>query len=85
MLAPRHLGRSELMFSLFQCKLWLIHRTDVDTQLSKFVVNSASVARQIHQRPLPPFLHPEGWFQANGSHHPLEPTAPIGARCIAAL
>ena len=30
------------------------HRTNVDTQLSKFVVILASVARQIHRRPLPP-------------------------------
>jgi hypothetical protein len=55
------------------------HLTDVDTQLSKFVVNSTPVARQVHGRPLPPFPHPEGWFQANGSHHGLQPTALSGA------
>jgi hypothetical protein len=30
------------------------HRTNVDPQWSKFVVNLASVAHQIHRRPLPP-------------------------------
>ena len=33
---------------------WCYHRTNVDTQLSKFVVILASVARQIHRRPLLP-------------------------------
>jgi hypothetical protein len=33
---------------------WLKDCTDVDTQLSEFVVILASVARQNHRRPLPP-------------------------------
>jgi len=52
------------------------HLTNVDTQLSKFVVILASVARQIHRRPLPPIPRRsiERQFKENGSHHSLEPT-----------
>jgi hypothetical protein len=50
------------------------HRTNVDTQLSKFVVILASVARQIHQRPLPPFPIPEDGFRRTGRTNSLNPT-----------
>jgi hypothetical protein len=73
------------MFSLFRCKLGLKHRTDVDTQLSKFVVSLASVARQIHRRPLPPFPHPKDGFRRTGRTNSLQPTCAFGALGIAAF
>jgi hypothetical protein len=78
-LTPRHLRRSELMFSWFRCNLECEHRTDVNTQLSKFVVSLG--VRCSPGSPATFAAHPPAYvgFGQTGRTIWLQPTPPLAA------